>query len=122
MRELTLKAAAALERLRNGDMSHHIDDCALMMMELVRIYPRCHADEITPERLVACGGEIAESTTGTSILVDLGDNLWVLCATDRIVWILDGINIPDRASPRNMGEVWELLDRLGIDWRKKGGV
>lgn len=78
-------------------------------------------DEITPERLVACGG----SKYGDDYIVFCGSDLelsfW--CETGR--WDIEdrrsGSGVGHRHScwrvfrPRNMGEVWQLMERCGIE-------
>lgn len=138
MRELTPEAAAALERWRryDGGEPHYIiyncgkgsriavDERCLALLEKDRIaviaamqslYPPGYADEITPDRLVKCGGEIDQGGVWRMLSV------MALPLMGHYLWRFNGRNIIDQLAPRNMGEVWELLDRLGIDWRKKGG-
>ena len=75
-------------------------------------------DEITPERLVACGGEMASLTDplATTCVVDMGNKLWAwFRGWQPIIWLRQGVGIHELALPRNMLEVWHLMERCGIE-------
>lgn len=127
MRELTPEAAAALERHRNTPLVIEDEwkqkwrgDNETLADAMLDLFPPGHADPITPERLVACGFVACSVKPGVYRTGDLEHSVktswW---------WIVERGEdelIDHRLHPCNMGEVWELLDRLGIDWRTKGGV
>ena len=115
--KLTPEAAAALERLRNGDMSQHVGDCIRMIRELGRLlFPKGHDEEITPERLAACGGKQGTNPDGgISSVVDMGHKLWAWFTEKEVVWLLDGVRITASLYPKNMGEVWNLMERCGLE-------
>lgn len=138
MRELTPEVAAALERVRRhlggdtfvycemmkwgGETIHRFEydaDCRYLSRKMLDLFPPGYADSITPERLVACGGRQCQ------IWVD-----WTQEQDGEVIvntnmrtgsWFVRCVRVPQDLAPRNMGEVWQLLDRLRIDWRNRNG-
>lgn len=142
MRELTPEVAAALERLlrvQNGEYAHKVYGCVELpsfskakytqdvgdVLDFIdNLYPPGHAEPITPERLMACGGRVDKDRIFWKIPNTMIGEVW--CMADSARWYKRGRYMDEEDSPSNMGEVWELLDRLGIDrlgidWRNKKG-
>jgi hypothetical protein len=72
-------------------------------------------DEITPERLVSCGGRIVQQATNSpSTLIDFGDILCAVFHSGEVSWLIEGAVI-QQTGPRNMGKFFELMERCGIE-------
>lgn len=128
---LTEIEQAALERRRkfremysqDGGVMLDGEDTNILADAMLRLYPPGHDAEITPERLVACGGNRSASCREGSLscVVEIGGTIWAWFTEKKLIWILDGVGMPDISYPRNMGEVWQLLERCGIPVTKGGG-
>jgi hypothetical protein len=91
-------------------------DAFLAAASMLSLFPHGHADEITVERLLACGGR--------------RDGFWVVWSSPEFshpqvaysdvdgVWLLYGRRVDEELAPRNVGEVWQLLARCGIEVRQ----
>ena len=117
--KLTPEAAAALERLRNGDMSQHVGDCIRMIRELGRLlFPKGHDEEITPERLIACGlTELTSPVSAWRRFIFDGRNGIVVEINPLMVacWGTDRYQFPTAYVPHTMGEVWNIMERCGLE-------
>lgn len=84
-------------------------------------------DPITPDWLVGCGAIHESGGFSDTYLFGTVQREWVCRVniarwTLTCTWWINETNIPEPLCPRNMGEVWQLLDRLGIDWKTVGGT
>ena len=118
--QLTAEEMAALERYRLRHerklYPEYVDDLKLLADLAERDRPvRTYGDltirwdgPVTPERLVACG------FTREAIWLCHGD-IDYECVNGRAISMRYlGSHIHDRLAPRNMGEVWQLMERCGI--------
>lgn len=123
---LTEEEQAALERFRRdrhntGAITSRMawEDMYKLAEAMLRLFPPGHADEITPERLVACGGQ--DCKTHVSFVSDAGE---VIIGTDFTVVDYNNKRSTLRKvlHPRNMGEAWQLLERCEIPVVEVGAV
>lgn len=106
-----------------------VDDMQLLADELARLFPiRTYGDlvirwddEITPERLVACGWHVREGDSSYAIGRDGSGMQYAPTRPSHKQWAIwlmsDGSYEFDSYTlrPRNMGEVWQLMERCGIE-------
>lgn len=120
--KLTPEVVAALKRLRmrrNNSNSIFVTDRDEMILAdfMLAACPPGHADEITVERLVACGGDHSPKAE----VITFGDRDAVYCLSDVAYytatgsWSVCGDRIPQRLRPKDMGDVLELLAKCGIE-------
>lgn len=125
---LTEEEQAALERVRSDidwkdlvparQPEQILNDAQTLVDAMLRLYPDGHDDEITPERLVDCGFVASDDCENEFHIADIRHSVatgwwWVECDGDDEL-------IDHRLHPRNMGEVWQLLERCGIPVKKGG--
>ena len=115
--KLTEDERAALERYRGRhdfkSYPEYVDDLIVLANLAIRERPvRTYGDivirwddPITPERLVACGFILSDFCVAYCGLA-----FYPL----EVRWWSDGAVIPTGVTPRNMGEVWQLMERCGI--------
>ncbi len=125
--ELKPEVAKALELYRNrrreypsgiaSDVWLQTAETVALADAMLDLYPPGYADEITPQRLIACGGRgacdhqdetIFGSQNGSYVVYDYS-------VSGVAIWFANGRHLPECFAPRNMGGVLELLDKLGIE-------
>ena len=94
--------------------------CVTLSVAMLRLYPPSHDAAITPERLVECGGRSACEHQDE---IHFGSQLDRYVVFDYSVkgdfmWFVNHRSVHPIVTPRNMGEVWQLLERCGIPVRK----
>jgi hypothetical protein len=124
---LSDEVKAALERLhRNeyrvfGESSY---DCEIVARAMLELFPvrevggmvMRYDDQITAARLIACGFFEKDNR----LVCSKNELLWRDESVSRKyparpTWRVGGAYLVDSTSPRNMGEVWELMERCGVD-------
>jgi hypothetical protein len=118
---LSDEAAKALERwrvlheqprLNSREWLEYFQASKVLSPEIARLYPPGWNEPVTVEGLEKCGftfdkeiGHIAP-----------GEMLWRTVETSwqESTWRVGGAYVLREMQPRNMGEVWQLMDRLGI--------
>lgn len=125
--QLTPEEREALERYRLKDSrklySKYADDLILLSSAMLRLFPvRTYGetvirwdDEITPERLVACGFVREERVTPNDGIRYSSWTNGQLSTTDKITWFHEDRYISRPLQPRSMGEVWQLMERIEGD-------
>jgi hypothetical protein len=125
---LSEEAKIVLEKWRYNEMQAH--EAAILCDAMLDLYPFREIggvvirwdDEITPERLLACGGSNYPSDDYIAFRggeIELA--FWCKTCQWDISHIRSGSGVGHRNScwrvfrPRNMGEVWSLMERCGIE-------
>jgi hypothetical protein len=121
---LTEQEWAALERwrTRQGTLDSITRDAYTLSGAMDRLFPvrTCGDlvirwdDEITPERLAMCG--FGPHPFNNGVLVSPPDRPNGLTYRPPKTWSLPWCDHSiDELAPRNMGEVWQLMERCGIE-------
>jgi len=71
-------------------------------------------DDITPERLVACGSTSEQYGKHVRRFM-INEVEWFLQPSGGSWWKLNGQSLNPAVCPRNMGEAWNLMERCGIE-------
>lgn len=118
--QLTEQERASLERWHCREGTRN--DAYRLAAVLSRLYPvRTYGPWtirwdhlVTAENLVACGGQKAAPTDpdSTACVVDMGGELWAWFRDESVIWLYKGSTLHELAVPRNMGEVWALMERV----------